>query len=136
MERLVGAPILLPYPFPDSLCSEPRPLFDKDNRIVTCLVGQPRDETYAAAAQHAHDVIIQEGAAADFRPKDKAHRRGDYPVLNVGVTSGLGASTPLTADNKEHTATAQRLLANEYIQRLAIFASGAFLYTFSLGYLQ
>jgi hypothetical protein len=115
--------------------SESQPIVGDDGRIYACLAGQPNDPTYAASATEAYYFISEEGAKANFIPKDSAHRRGNYPAISVGVTCGPGSSAPVTVDNNIHADMAQRLLANEHIQRLAIFASGRCLYTLLLRHL-
>lgn len=110
-------------PLSDSL-RNPTPLLDKEGRIFLVLAGRPDDPSYLAAADDAHDLLAREGRTANFRPDTTSHRRGDFPVLNVGVTHGMGTGRPVYLDNGPYIAVVDRLLAGQSIQRLAVFASG------------
>jgi hypothetical protein len=97
---------------------------DRQGRIIACLVGQPRDPSYAAAAKQAYQFLETLRGQERFSPKERSHKRGSYPAIHIGTTYGYGLSTPLTLANKGHEALAQRLLGDKNIARLATFASG------------
>lgn len=92
--------------------------------MVAALVGQPKDDGYAAAADAAFAAMVEEARATSFLPTQSLHRRGTFPAVNVGVTHGKDAQAPVFLNNHQHTEMMDRLLGNASIQRLAAFASG------------
>ncbi|KAF7304234.1 hypothetical protein HMN09_00824400 [Mycena chlorophos] len=58
-------------------------------------------------------------------PLEKKHRRGLFAAINVGVSYGQGQTKPSWLKS-DYEATAERLLANTDIQRMALFASATF----------
>ncbi|KDR76661.1 hypothetical protein GALMADRAFT_22471, partial [Galerina marginata CBS 339.88] len=97
---------------------------DKDNRIFTVLVGQPDDEGYSKSAAAVYELLKAEAGRAGLVAAE--HRRGRFPVMNVGVTHGNGTEEPVNRNNREHTDVADRLLADPNVKRLASFASSSF----------
>jgi hypothetical protein len=55
----------------------------------------------------------------------RQHRRGLFAAINVGLSYGKGQSTPTWLHNNAYEGLVARLLANEHLNRLATFASGA-----------
>ncbi|KAJ7792420.1 hypothetical protein B0H14DRAFT_2931423 [Mycena olivaceomarginata] len=104
----------------------PRPIFDKMGRIVAVLAGQPRNPTYQAATERSFQAIRDAGAAAQFPPSMRQHRRGLFAAITVGLSYGKGQTSPSWLNTKEYTAIAEDLLANEDVGRMAGFADAAF----------
>lgn len=100
------------------------PIVDSDGRIIAVLVGQPRDERYKQSADAVFDLLTEERETAVFDDHETQHRRGNFPVLNVGVTHGTGTQAPVYLNNQRHAEMAERLLADTNVKRLAAFASG------------
>ncbi|KAJ7263200.1 hypothetical protein B0H12DRAFT_1269142 [Mycena haematopus] len=117
---LPPSPLLTPPP------STPRPLIDRNGRIIAVLAGQPHNKAYAAATQRAFRAISQAGADARFPPQMRSHRRGLFAAINVGISYGKGQRTPGWLRNKEYDGLADGLLANEDTGRMASFADAAF----------
>ncbi len=103
--------------------SDPRPIVDNKGRIVAVIVGQPHDTSYSAACMGAHDEIMREGAAANFR-KASSHRRGHFPAVNVGISYGKGQRVPSHLQNGVLAAVVNRLVGSEAVMRMATYASG------------
>lgn len=99
------------------------PLFDAESRIFAVLAGQPSDVTYGDATQKAHEAIMRAGASMRFSPKEKCHRRGNFPAKNVGVSYGMGQGAPDNLNCGIHTEALRGLLEEESIRRMAAFAS-------------
>ncbi|KAJ7231740.1 hypothetical protein B0H12DRAFT_1007985 [Mycena haematopus] len=104
----------------------PRPLIDRNGRIIAVLAGQPSSDAYAAAVRRAFVAISQAGADARFPPQMHKHRRGLFAVINVGLSYGKGQRIPSWLHNKEYDGLADQLLADEDIGRMASFADAAF----------
>ncbi|KAK6985098.1 hypothetical protein R3P38DRAFT_3332572 [Favolaschia claudopus] len=54
------------------------------------------------------------------------HRRGLFAAINVGLTRGTGQAKPTWLDGGEYSEVAERLLADQDINRMAEFADSAF----------
>ncbi|KAF7345911.1 hypothetical protein MVEN_01613200 [Mycena venus] len=102
------------------------PIVDIHGRIITVLVGQPSDPTYAQAATRAFELMEKERVIAHFKSAMANHRRGAFVALNVGLSYCKGQTVPCRLNNGEHAALLARLLADEDITRLATFASASF----------
>ncbi|PBK61848.1 hypothetical protein ARMSODRAFT_864955, partial [Armillaria solidipes] len=103
----------------------PRPIVDNKGRIVAVIAGQPYDPSYSAACMDAHDEIMQEGAAANFR-KASSHRRGRFPAVNVGISYGKGQRVPSRLQNGALAAIINRLVGSEAVMRMATYVSAAY----------
>ncbi|KAJ6467411.1 hypothetical protein C8R45DRAFT_783198, partial [Mycena sanguinolenta] len=104
----------------------PIPLVDKVGRIFAVLAGQPTAHRYAESVRAAFEFIKSEGNQVHFPPSMLRHRRGLFAVINVGLTYGKGQSKPTWLDTQGYSQLGQSLLANEHINRMAVFASSAF----------
>ncbi|KAJ6552583.1 hypothetical protein DFH09DRAFT_1319034 [Mycena vulgaris] len=104
----------------------PRPLVDSAGRVFAVLAGQPRNDTYRDAARRAFHAICDAGAAARFPPAMYRHRRGLFAAINVGLSYGKGQSTPGWLHTEPYAETADGLLANVDVGRLAGFGDAAF----------
>ncbi|KAJ7048973.1 hypothetical protein C8F01DRAFT_1213543 [Mycena amicta] len=102
-----------------------KPLADATGRVFGVLAGQPSDPTYAATVALAYAAVIREGAAARFPASMRKHRRGLYAVINVGISYGQGQTAPAWLQS-EYEDTAEHLLADVHVARMAAFASAAF----------
>jgi hypothetical protein len=111
----------------DHADSEPRPLLDKNGRIIAVLAGQPRHEAYRAAVEDAFLTIRNASTEARFPASMRRHRRGLFAAINVGISYGKGQATPCWLNNKEYNGLADSLLANSSIARIAGFADGKYI---------
>ncbi|KAJ7918167.1 hypothetical protein B0H13DRAFT_1607608 [Mycena leptocephala] len=116
----------------DHACSEPRPLLDRNGRIIAVLAGQPRHAAYRAAVENAFLAIRNAGHEARFPASMRRHRRGLFAAITVGVSYGKGQTTPCWLNNKEYNGIADSLLANSSIARMAGFADGTYTPAFAL----
>ncbi|KAG6809398.1 hypothetical protein H0H92_000408 [Tricholoma furcatifolium] len=103
-----------------------RPIVSKEGRIFAVLAGQPGTPGYRAAHRAAYEAMIEAAAKADFKQGDIRHKRGDFPVINVGVTMGLGATYPTNLATGRHKEMMDNLLSHPAIIQLANFADSAF----------
>ncbi|KAJ7028885.1 hypothetical protein C8F04DRAFT_963445 [Mycena alexandri] len=117
-------PFLLPQT--DLAGSTPRPIVDRNGRIIAVLAGQPDHDGYRDATQLAFEAIRDAGNNARFPAEMRKHRRGLFAAVNVGLFYGQGQWTPCWLNNKDYTGLAEGLLANANIQRMAGFADAAF----------
>lgn len=110
------------------ICSlrEPRPILDNGGRVIAVLAGQPSDRSYSKAADRAFKAMMQQGSAAGFGPNGTKHRRGAFPVLNVGVSYGKGQQEPAYLQTGAYTPMLNRLVEDKSFERLAAFASGEY----------
>lgn len=68
--------------------------------------------------------MTEESRNAGLNLRDpECHRRGQFPVVNVGVTHGNGTGAPVNRSNRGVTDLVDRLLENSDVKRLADFAS-------------
>ncbi|TFK61426.1 hypothetical protein BDN72DRAFT_936115, partial [Pluteus cervinus] len=104
----------------------PRPILDGDGRVFAVLVGQPDNPNFATSCDRVLSLMLQEGETVEFLRKDKRHRRGNFPAVNVGVMHGKGTQHPINISTAPYASTIQRLLENPDVQRLAAFSSAAF----------
>ncbi|KAK7032699.1 hypothetical protein R3P38DRAFT_2773238 [Favolaschia claudopus] len=104
----------------------PQPLVDQHGRIFGVLAGQPNKPGYRTSVCRAYEAMKEERLQAQFPAKMLRHRRGLFAAINVGLTVGPGQSSPTWVDGKEYSDVAERLLANEDINRMAVFASYCF----------
>ncbi|KAF7378196.1 hypothetical protein MSAN_00244200 [Mycena sanguinolenta] len=104
----------------------PIPLVDKAGCIFAVLAGQPTAHGYAHSAREAFKFIQAEGNKAHFPTSMLRHRRGLFAVINVGLIFGKGQMEPTWLDTKGYAPLGQKLLANEHIRRMAVFASSTF----------
>ncbi|KAF7333359.1 hypothetical protein MVEN_02351300 [Mycena venus] len=102
------------------------PIVDVHGRIITVLVGQPSDPTYARSATRAFELLEMEQTNAHFTSSMAKHRRGGFVALNVGLSYCKGQTVSCRLNNSEHTALLGRLLADKDISRMATFASSSF----------
>jgi NAD dependent epimerase/dehydratase family enzyme len=87
-------------------------------------VGQPNDPKYANSTRLAYNALLRESMAAKFPASMRHHRRGLFAAVNVGLSYGQGQTAPSWLHNDDYDPLADRLLANEHVARMAIFASG------------
>lgn len=59
--------------------------------------------------------------AADFSDEQKVHRRGEYPVLNVGVSPGQGSCAPLNLNLHGNQHVVDELLNDPDVKRMAAY---------------
>lgn len=86
-------------------------------------MGQPADSTYRDAAARVHEAMMTEADKAVFKRSQTQHARGHFPAINVGITHGVGTTSPLILSQGDHQGMVDRLLANKDVQRLATFGS-------------
>jgi hypothetical protein len=71
---------------------------------------------------------MNEGTAAQFPADMRKHRRGLFAAINVGLTYGPGQTIPTWLLPGKCASMTERLLRNEHIDRMATFASCAYLF--------
>ncbi|KAG6835990.1 hypothetical protein H0H93_012472 [Arthromyces matolae] len=94
---------------------ESKPLLDAEGRVVAVLAGQPRSLQYQKAVTEAYD-LLQDGAIG------KAHRRGDFSVINCGILHQQGTQQPVRM-HEDQTKVTEELLNASCFKALAGFAS-------------
>ncbi|TDL19149.1 hypothetical protein BD410DRAFT_727491 [Rickenella mellea] len=106
----------------------PKPLVDKDGRVVAVLSGQPKDEEdWAGVTSDAFDAMMKEAAEMSFSDEQLNHRRGYFPAVGVGASFGGGQRAPGNLDHPPPNRRAlDRLLKRPSIVRIAGFANRAF----------
>ncbi|KAG6830764.1 hypothetical protein H0H92_014845 [Tricholoma furcatifolium] len=104
----------------------PRPILSKEGRVVAVLAGQPDTPGYRSAHHAAYEAMMEAAAQEDFKETDIHHKRGKFPVVNVGVTMGLGATYPTNLATGRHTEMMDNLLSHPAIIQMANFADAAF----------
>lgn len=102
-------------------------MIDHENVIFAVLAGQPDDPSYERAAEDMFSAMETEASQADFRPEEKAHRRGNFAALAGGISYGNGQTEPAVLKEGvtgRHALTIQRLVGHAAVCRMAAFASG------------
>ncbi|KAJ3560491.1 hypothetical protein NP233_g10806 [Leucocoprinus birnbaumii] len=69
-----------------------KPIAMEDGRIFIVLLHAPDDEKYVRNAEKCFQQIRQ---LAPRAPYEGPHRRGDYPILNMGILHGGGTKRPV-----------------------------------------
>lgn len=100
---------------------------DRAGKVLAVLVGQPQSLDYAESAREVYRAMSDAASLEKFKPDEKNHRRGDFPVLNLGVTFPLGGRSPTNLNAGGHERAAAELLQNPHVSRMATFASGEFM---------
>ncbi|KAF8173442.1 hypothetical protein BJ912DRAFT_931962 [Pholiota molesta] len=105
----------------------PRPIVDRDGRIVALIAGAPpRDTVYD---KHAHDlfkIIIEESDSKTFKRNELVHKRGDFPAINFGYTLPNGFNNPINLDARHHKEKIYRLSSSSGFTRISAFQNASF----------
>lgn len=95
------------------------------------LAGRPHDPTFVRAATSAFEFIRANANMETFSKLEAKHRRGHFPALAIGISHGNGQGFPKRLRTGVHVEMIRRLLENENIKRLCLYADGK-LVSFSL----
>ncbi|KAG6834762.1 hypothetical protein H0H93_007570, partial [Arthromyces matolae] len=101
----------------------PVALVDRDDRVYAVLTGRPDDSTYVSAADEVFELLMHEGRVHDLPEVGDVHKRGNFPVFNVGYTYGNGGQEPSVRKNGKFDAMLERIMNNGHMQRLTSYAS-------------
>ncbi|KAJ3562743.1 hypothetical protein NP233_g9386 [Leucocoprinus birnbaumii] len=104
----------------------PRPILDIDKRVCAVLASQPNDKEYEIKCSRAYEAMASAANSIVFDDKDVHHIRGDYPVLNVGLTSGQGSTHPTSTDLGKYKPIVEELLSNDFIKDIARHQNDSF----------
>ncbi|KAJ3569745.1 hypothetical protein NP233_g4852 [Leucocoprinus birnbaumii] len=96
----------------------PRPLIDSAGNVFGALAGRPNDEEWLRACEQLYEAMTLESSQKNFEVKYYTHR-GDFPAINVGLTSGQGSKFPHNIRLDKHEGMMQRLLENRDLQYIA-----------------
>ncbi|KAJ3502793.1 hypothetical protein NLJ89_g8723 [Agrocybe chaxingu] len=97
-----------------------------EKKVFGAVVGQPKGDSWREAVEAVTQLMLKEGAQANFAHKEQHHRRGHFPATNVGTTHSQSSEEPFNLNNGQHSGMVERLLADENVQRVAAFASASF----------
>ncbi|KAJ7314861.1 hypothetical protein DFH08DRAFT_716294 [Mycena albidolilacea] len=113
--------------FSHATSSLPRPLVDKEDRVVAVLGGRPNDDKYLRLTQDAAAEIERARVQLRFRPEQQVGRRGDFYSASVGPSFGGGQQVPGNLVVSRAISDVFRyLFAMECFFRIAGFANGLF----------
>jgi hypothetical protein len=95
--------------------SRPIVLFDRSNKVIAVLIGYPigDDGSYNEALRRILDCFVEIGLTVKFESCQLHHRRGDYAVLNFGISHGNGYQAPFCFSNEKHKLLERELLDPE-----------------------
>ncbi|KAJ2914179.1 hypothetical protein MD484_g6247, partial [Candolleomyces efflorescens] len=97
------------------------------NRVFAVIVGMPKnDPTFDASCEEAFKAMQHTEQTEIFSHKEIHHPRGNYKVINTGITRGPGSNAPCNLNNGPHSNAVQVLLSNPHLCRLATYGSAAF----------
>ncbi|RXW16257.1 hypothetical protein EST38_g9598 [Candolleomyces aberdarensis] len=103
-----------------------KPLVDgKTGRIFGVIVHGVDDPTYVDTCKSAFEFLEDCRTVEVFYKNECDHRRGQFPAVNYGVSYGQGSKKPYLL-NCKHQELMTQMLSNDYIIRLATFASYLF----------
>ena len=66
------------------------PITDPDGIIYVHLAGRPLSESYDAVVDGANKAMEEAASDLKFRKDQQQSRRGFFPTINVGMSSGSG----------------------------------------------
>ncbi|KAG6814823.1 hypothetical protein H0H93_012110 [Arthromyces matolae] len=101
----------------------PVALVDKEDRVYAVLTGRPEDTSYVSAADRAFELLMREGRLHQLPEVADIHKRGTFPVFNVGYTYGNGGQEPSIRKNGNFEPMLERVINNVDVQRLLSYAS-------------
>ncbi|KAF8163967.1 hypothetical protein BJ912DRAFT_864508, partial [Pholiota molesta] len=103
------------------------PIVDASSRIIAVLSGHPNDPNWDIVHRRAADAVQMAGDRCHFPKKTLSHRRGSFPALNWGISYGGGQKQPGNLYHSTQNSQAlSDLLKNDYVSRIAGYASAAF----------
>lgn len=70
--------------------SDPRPIVDRDERVIAVLAGQPRDSNWDGVGLDAAEAMRRAGEQLRFPRDQKSHRRGKFTAGAYGYSYGGG----------------------------------------------
>ena len=96
---------------------------DKHGRVFAVLAGRPDQEEFLHSANQAYNKITSLWNETDQKPEMNPHRRGQFPVMNIGINHGQGPTEPyrLNQSNAAKELLEAKLLSDPDIKRLALF---------------
>ncbi|KAI0055665.1 hypothetical protein BV25DRAFT_1815289, partial [Artomyces pyxidatus] len=112
--------------------SESKAIVDREGRIVVYLAGRPaNDASWEKATREASELLKTVGEEVcehDFRPDQRKHQRGEYPILHTGYSHGGGPTNPYYVARKtiRQGKAVDMLKRSNAFLRIAGFASSAF----------
>jgi len=74
----------------------PQPIADSKGIVYVHLAGRPLAEQYTSVIERANRLMENAAEALQFRLGQTKGRRGQFNVINVGISSGTGNSVRLT----------------------------------------
>ncbi|KAJ3575540.1 hypothetical protein NP233_g1027 [Leucocoprinus birnbaumii] len=104
----------------------PRPILDIDQRVCAVLAGEPNVNEYEIKCRGVYEAMASAASSIVFYDKDKHHIRGDYPVLNVGLTPGQGSLHPTNVNLGRYEPVVEELLKNDFIKEIARHQNDSF----------
>ncbi|KAJ2911954.1 hypothetical protein MD484_g8460, partial [Candolleomyces efflorescens] len=97
------------------------------NQIISMVVGKPKnDPTFDTSCAGAFSAMEHARENETFSLREIYHQRGDFAVVNTGITRGPGSDAPINLHNGVHSNAVQDLLNNHHLRRLATYASAVF----------
>lgn len=70
----------------------PQPIFDPTGKVYVHLAGRPLSEGYTEVTEGVDKVLAEAAEALHFLHGQRESRRGPFPTISVGITSGNGNS--------------------------------------------
>jgi hypothetical protein len=126
-----SSPLSLPLPFaPIKLrpahtgFSKSIIILDRIRRLVAVLAGRPKGEEWMRKMDALLEELLRLGFEVHFAPHQKEHRRGNFPVLNLGFSHGGGPKRPFMFNNDRHVTEIHHLLGLKELRDLAGFQDG------------
>jgi hypothetical protein len=77
----------------------PTPILDKLRRIITVLAGWPHHDSWNDVNQKVCKAIEHVHSICNFPKKAKAHHRGNFPAMAIGISHGGGQKVHHHASN-------------------------------------
>lgn len=66
------------------------PIVDPQGRIYAHLAGHPHSKTYTEVIQRANEALRKVAGEMRFHANQEKSRRGIFPTVNIGMSSGSG----------------------------------------------
>ncbi|PPR01535.1 hypothetical protein CVT26_015140 [Gymnopilus dilepis] len=128
LDQLTGPNSQYKFDLVTGTSSGEKPILDANGLVMGVCIGAPRgDESWEDVHQRAADVIQNARPNLVFDPKEKTHRRGKFPAVNVGISHGGGQPYPKVLEHSSHNEKVLNgLLEEKAFARISGFTTGAF----------
>lgn len=85
----------------------------------------PADPTYEASAASVYKKYKAAGESEAFKPKERIHRRGQFPALPFGISYGNGQAAPARLSTGGHGELVEMMRGDRDLERIVSYVDCA-----------